>query len=38
MTEINEVVEWIYGDGETAPKAEYRKRIDKFKSIGEPVR
>lgn len=24
MEEINQVVDWIYGDGETAPKEQYR--------------
>ena len=38
IKEINEVVEWIYGDGEVAPKEEYRKKLDKFKKIGDPVK
>ena len=38
LQEINEVVEWIYGDGEQAPKEEYIKKIEKFKQIGEPVK
>jgi heat shock protein 4 len=38
IAEINEVVEWIYGDGEQAPVEEYRKKIEKFKAIGEPVK
>jgi heat shock protein 4 len=38
LKDINEVVEWIYGDGENAPKAEYRTRLEKFKTIGEPVK
>jgi hypothetical protein len=38
LEEINKVVDWIYGEGETAPKSEYRSRLDKFKAIGEPVR
>lgn len=38
IKEINETVEWIYEDGENAPKEEYRQRIEKFKAIGEPVR
>lgn len=38
IAEINQVVEWIYGEGETAPKTEFKTRLDKFKAIGEPVR
>jgi len=38
IAEINVVVEWIYGEGETAAKTEYRTRLDKFKAIGEPVK
>jgi deferrochelatase/peroxidase EfeB len=38
MAEINEVVEWIYGDGETASIEEYRPKLDKFQKIGEPVK
>ena len=38
IAEINQVVEWIYGEGEAAPKEEYRTRLDKFKQIGEPVK
>jgi len=38
MPEINEVVEWIYGDGENAPKNEYKEKLEKFKLVGEPVK
>jgi molecular chaperone DnaK (HSP70) len=27
LQEINQVVDWIYGDGEQAPKEEYQKKI-----------
>lgn len=30
IEELNQTVEWIYGDGENAPAAEYKKYIDKF--------
>ena len=30
LAQINEVVEWIYADGQTAPKAEYTKKIQEF--------
>jgi hypothetical protein len=38
LPEINEVVEWIYGDGESAPKNEYKDKLAKFKLIGEPCK
>jgi hypothetical protein len=38
IAEINQVVEWIYGEGETAPKTEYQTRLEKFRAIGEPVK
>lgn len=38
IAEINQVVEWIYGDGETASKEEYRTKLEKFQTIGEPVK
>ena len=38
LKEINEVVDWLYGDGETASKEEYKTRIDKFRKIGDPVK
>lgn len=38
LAELNQVVEWIYGEGESAPKNEYRARLEKFRTIGEPVR
>ena len=38
IAEINQVVDWIYGDGEVAPKEEYRSKLEKFKKIGDPVK
>jgi len=38
LAEINQVVEWLYADGENAPKEEYSTRIAKFRSIGDPVK
>ena len=38
LAQIGVVVEWLYADGETAPKPEYEKRIADFKAIGEPVK
>lgn len=38
LQEIEEVVGWLYADGEFASKEEYTKRLDRFKQIGEPVK
>jgi hypothetical protein len=38
LVDLNHTVEWIYGDGENAPLAEYRKKIDEYRTIGEPVK
>lgn len=38
IAEINQVVDWIYGEGENAPTQEYQTRLDKFMVIGEPVK
>lgn len=38
IEEINKVVDWIYGDGEQAPKQEYMDKLAKFKAVGEPVK
>jgi hypothetical protein len=38
IAEINQVVEWIYADGETASLEEYTKRLTRFREIGEPVK
>jgi len=32
------VVEWLYDAGETAPKADYVKKLDEFRKIGDPVK
>lgn len=38
LAEINVVVEWIYGEGETSTLEEYTKRLTRFREIGEPVK
>jgi len=32
------VVEWLYADGENAPKNQYLEKIRVFRSIGEPIK
>ena len=38
LEQINQVVEWIYGEGEVALKSEYEAKMTKFMEIGEPVK
>ena len=38
VKEINEVVDWLYDAGENSTYEEYKKRLDHFKTIGEPVK
>jgi len=38
MAEINECVEWLYGDGENVDPQEYFKRLNYFKQIGESIK
>jgi len=38
LKDINEVVDWLYADGEFAKKSEYTERINRFRKIGEPVK
>ena len=38
MPKLSKTIEWIYGEGENAPKEEYRKLLQEYKAIGEPVK
>ena len=38
LEQINQVVEWLYEAGETAPKEEYALKLKEFKAIGDPVK
>lgn len=38
LEEVSQVVEWLYADGEDAPTNEYRTRLQKFQSVGDPVK
>ena len=38
LAQINEVVDWLYADGENAPKNTYLEKIRVFKSIGDPIK
>lgn len=37
LAKVNQVVDWIYGEGENASIEEYMAKLDEFKSVGEPV-
>jgi len=38
LKEINEVVDWLYGDGESSTIEEYQKRLGHFSEVGEPAK
>jgi hypothetical protein len=38
IAQINEVVDWLYGAGETATLEEYTTRLNTFKQIGGPIK
>ena len=38
VDELAATIDWIYGDGENAPLNDYKKKMDAFKLIGEPVK
>lgn len=38
LQKLNETVEWIYGDGVTAPKEEFKTKLEEFKKIGTPIK
>jgi len=38
LSDINFVVDWLYGDGENCAKDEYKKKITEFQLIGEPAK
>lgn len=38
VKEINEVVDWLYADGENVAAEEYSKKLSQFQAIGEPVK
>lgn len=35
--QCQEVVDWIYGDGENAPLDQQRSRLQALKTVGDPV-
>jgi len=38
LVQLNQAVEWIYGEGQSAAKDAYRAKLDEFKKIGVPVK
>jgi len=37
LSQVNQVADWIYGEGENAPLNEYEKKLIDFKEIGDGV-
>lgn len=38
LQKINQAVEWIYGEGQSASKELYRQKLEEFKKVGVPVK
>jgi hypothetical protein len=38
MAELNQCVEWLYGEGENANPEDYLKRLNRFKEVGEQIK
>lgn len=38
LGKLQQAIDWIYSDGQTAPNEEYRKKLNEFKIIGSPVK
>jgi hypothetical protein len=38
LKRLTETIDWIYGEGQTAPAEQYRTRLSEFKLIGIPVK
>ena len=38
LANLQQSIDWIYGEGQTAPNAEYKKRLEEFKKIGTPIK
>jgi hypothetical protein len=38
MKKLNETVDWIYGEGQSASKDLYKAKLDEYKKIGTPIR
>jgi hypothetical protein len=38
MKRLLETVDWIYGDGTTAPLSAYKERLNDFKATGNPIK
>lgn len=38
LKQINQVIDWIYGDGQNAPKEAFRTKLEEFKKVGLPIK
>ena len=37
LSQVSQVVDWLYGEGENATMKEYQEKLQKFKDVGTPV-
>lgn len=38
LAEINKAYDWLYGEGQTAPKEQFKEKLDAFKRVGLPIK
>lgn len=38
LQKVNQAVDWIYGDGQSASKDVYKEKLQEFKKVGVPVK
>mgnify|MGYP001806407892 CR=1 FL=1 len=38
INKLQQAIDWIYGDGQSASIDEYKKRINEFKAVGNPIK
>ena len=38
LQKLNQTVEWIYGEGQNAPKDVFKQKLEEFKKIGLPIK
>lgn len=38
LAEINQAYDWLYGEGQTAPKEQFKEKLAAFKKVGLPIK
>jgi len=38
LNKLNQAVDWIYGEGQSASKDSYKAKLAEFKTVGVPIK